>query len=51
MNDVSLPIVTSHTTIFGFINGIKNNVSKIINHILLIFRQHVYKKREKGTLC
>ena len=31
-------------------NGIENNVYKIKNHILLIFKLHVYKSREKGTL-
>ena len=38
------------TAIFGFTNGIENNVYKITNHILLIFKLHVYKSRERGTL-
>ena len=36
MNDVSLPILTPQTAIFGFITGIKNRVYKITNHILLL---------------
>ena len=38
------------TAIFGFSNGIENNAYKITNHILLIFKLHVYKSRERGTL-
>ena len=38
MNDISLPILTPHTTNFGFINRIENSVYKITNHILLIFK-------------
>ena len=49
-NDISLPILTQQTAIFRFINGIENNVYKITNHILLIFKLHVYKSRERGTL-
>ena len=49
-NDISLPILTPQTAIFGFINGIENNVYKIKNHMLLIFKLHVYKSRERGTL-
>ena len=48
--DISLPILTPQTVIFGFINRIENNVYKITNHILLIFKLHVYKSRERGTL-
>ena len=50
MNDISVPILTPQTAIFGFINGIENSVYKIINHVLLIFRLHVYQSRERGTL-
>ena len=50
MNDISLPILTPQTAIFGFINGIENSVYKITNHILLIFKLHVYKSRERGSL-
>ena len=50
MNDVSLPILTPQTAIFGFINGIENSVYKITNHILLIFKLHIYKSRQRGTL-
>ena len=50
MNDISLPILTPQTAIFGFINGIENSVYKITNHILLIFKLHVYKSRQRGTL-
>ena len=49
-NDISLPILTPQTAIFGFISGIENNVYKIKNHIVLIFKLHVYKSRERGTL-
>ena len=49
-NDISLPILTPQTAIFGFTNAIENNVYKITNHILLIFTLHVYKSREKSTL-
>ena len=38
------------TVTFGFINGIENNIYKITNHILLIFKLHVCKSRERGTL-
>ena len=38
------------TVIFGFINRTENNVYKIPNHILLIFKLHIYKSRERGTL-
>ena len=49
-NDISLPILTPQTATFRFINGIENSVYKITNHILLIFKLHVYKSRERGTL-
>ena len=49
-NDICLPVLTPQTTIFGFISGIKNSVYKITNHILLIFKLHIYKSRERGTL-
>ena len=42
-NDISLPILTPQTAIFGFLNGIENNVYKIANHILLIFKLHICK--------
>ena len=50
MNDIFLPILTPQTAIFGFINGIENSVYKITNYILLIFKLHVYKSREKRIL-
>ena len=50
MNDISLPILTPRSAIFGFISGIENSVYKITNHILLIFKLHVYKSRERGIL-
>ena len=49
VNNISLPILTPQTVIFGFINRIENSVYKITNHILLIFKIHVYKSRERGT--
>ena len=50
MNDISVPILTPQTAIFGFINGIENSVYKITNYILLIFKLHVYKSREECIL-
>ena len=47
---ISLPILTPQTAIFGFINGIENSVYKIKNQMLLIFKLHVYKSRERGIL-
>ena len=44
------------TAILGFPNGIENNVYKITNQILLIFKVHdfesdlIIKSRERGTL-
>ena len=49
-NDICLPVLMPQTTIFGFISGIENSVYKITNHILLIFKLHIYKSRERGTL-
>ena len=49
-NDIFLNILTPQIAIFGFINGIENNVYKITNHILLNFKLHIYKSRERGTL-
>ena len=48
--DISLPILTPQTAIFGFNDGTESNDYKIKNHILLIFKLHVYKIRERGTL-
>ena len=49
-NDISLTILTPQIAIFGFINGIENSVYKIANHMLLIFKLHIYKSRIGGTL-
>ena len=49
-NDVSLPILTPQTAIFGFIRRIENSVYKITIHILLIFKLYIYKSRGRGTL-
>ena len=49
-NDIFLPILTPQNAIFGFINEIENSVYKITNHMLLIFKLHVYKSKERGTL-
>ena len=49
-NDIFLPTQTPQTVIFGFIKGIKNNIYKITNDILSIFKIHVYKSRKRGTL-
>ena len=50
MNDISLPILTPQSAIFGFINGTENSVYKITNHILLVFKLYFCKSRETGTL-
>ena len=50
MNDISPPMLTPQTAIFGFINGIENSVYKVTNHILLIFKLHVCKSRERAIL-
>ena len=50
LTNISLLILTPQTAIFGFISGIENSVYKITNHILLIFKLHVYKSRERGIL-
>ena len=50
MNDISPPMLTPQTAIFGFINGIENSVYKVTNHILLIFKLHVYKSKERVIL-
>ena len=49
-NDISIPLLTLQTAIFSFTNGIENSIHKITNHILLIFKLHFYKTRERGTL-
>ena len=49
-NDISLLKVTLQTAIFGFINGIENNVYTITDHILLIFKLQVYEIRERDNL-
>ena len=49
-NEISLPILTPQTAIFGFINGIENKFYKIKNYILLIFKLPVYKSRKRRTL-
>ena len=43
-NDISLPILTPHTAIFGFINGTENSVYKITNHTLSIFQRQTLPK-------
>ena len=48
-NGISLPIRKPEAAIFGFINGIENNIHKITNHILLIFKVHFYRSSERGT--
>ena len=44
--NISLPILTLQTAIFGFINGIGDSVYKITDHILLIFKLNVHKSRD-----
>ena len=51
-NSLVLPILTPQPAIFGFLDSINsdNNFKKnklLINHILLIFKSHVYRSREK----
>ena len=50
MNDISLSVLMPQSVSFVFISGIENSVYKITNHILLIFKLHVYKSRERGIL-
>ena len=50
MSDISLPIPTPQTASFAFINGIENSIYKTTDHILLNFKLHLYKSRERGTL-
>ena len=45
-SDISFPSLTPQTAIFCFINGLENSVYKITNHILLIFKLHVYKSKK-----
>ena len=47
-DDVRLPTLTSQTVLFVIFNdsSFDENVS-LINHILLIFKLHVYKSRKK----
>ena len=40
--------VTPQSTIFGFIDHKVND--HLVNHILLIFKNYVYKTRENGSL-
>ena len=47
---MSIPILTPQTAIFHFVNRIENSVCKITNHILLIFKLHIYESRERGVL-
>ena len=49
-NDICFPILMPQTVIFGFISGITNNVYKITNHILLIFKLQVYESKERNVL-
>ena len=49
-NDICFPILMSQTVIFGFISGITNNVYKITNYILLIFKLQVYESKERNVL-
>ena len=50
VSGISLPILTPQTGIFGFTNGIENNVYRISNYILLILKLHLYKSIERVTL-
>ena len=46
-DDISFPILTPRTDIFGFTNETENSVYKITNQILLIFKLQVHKSREE----
>ena len=43
-------MLTPQNAIFDFINKIENSVYKITNHMLLIFKLHVYKSKQRGTV-
>ena len=47
-NDICLPVLMPQTVIF--ISEITNNVYKITNHILLIFKLQVYESKERSVL-
>ena len=47
-NSLVLPILTSQTAIFEFLDSTNSDYNKLlINHILLIFKLYVYRSREK----
>ena len=47
-SEISLPTLTPQTAILGFSDSTNDRV--LINHILLIFKLHIFKSREKGNL-
>ena len=49
-DDFNLPSLTPQTAIFGFCDDIDEMISDISNHLLLIYKFHIYKSREKRLL-
>ena len=48
--DLDFPDLTPQAALFGFVNKSDNNLNILRNHILLIFKLHVYQSRERGVL-
>ena len=49
-NNLILPTSTPQSVIFGFLENIFENSKDLSNPILLIFKLHVYKSREKKLI-
>ena len=48
-NNINFPISTPQSAIFGFWN-LDTNEHLILNHLLLIFKMHIYNARTTGYL-
>ena len=46
---VVLPVLNPHSAIFGFTNVLDHNYL-LVNHLLLIFKYHIYNSRVNNTL-
>ena len=44
----TLPGLTLQTAIFGFFDISNNNLSNLLNHILMIFKLYIFKSRDLG---
>ena len=49
-DDFSLPILSPHTPLFGFLDFSEDEDLFLFNHILLVFKLYFYKMREEITL-